>query len=137
MEKDTVIVLEGKDGEKISGMRSAINGYTREKVDHAKKWLNDNRIVRLISFEDLIKEYNYLKGTNVEAKGCKACTMNKYYMGIQNYAYMGEKTLRIIEENQTESVEEPLTEEPLVQALETVEDNTQPKKNKRGRKPKK
>lgn len=73
---------------------AAVNGYTKENVIKAKRYLleiGSNR--RNFPIERLVVMYNDVKGTNEKAVGCKPCQATKYYNGIQNYAYFGELTL--------------------------------------------
>ena len=71
-----------------------VNGYTKEKVIKAKRYLREigtNR--RNFPTERLVEMYNDVKGTNEKAVGCRPCQATKFYNGIQNYAYFGELTL--------------------------------------------
>lgn len=73
---------------------AAINGYTKDNVIKAKRYLKEiggNR--RNFSIERLVEMYNDIKGTKEKAVGCRPCAATKYYNGIQNYAYFGELTL--------------------------------------------
>lgn len=73
---------------------AAINGYTKENVIKAKRYLKEigsNR--RTFPIERLVEMYNDVKGANEKPQGCKPCQATKYYNGIQNYAYFGELTL--------------------------------------------
>lgn len=73
---------------------AAINGYTKDNVIKAKRYLKEigaNR--RNFSIERLVEMYNDVKGTNEKAVGCRPCAATKYYNGLQNYAYFGELTL--------------------------------------------
>lgn len=73
---------------------AAVNGYTKDNVIKAKRYLLEigtNR--RNFPIERLVEMYNDIKGTNEKAVGCKPCQATKYYNGIQNYAYFGELTL--------------------------------------------
>ena len=73
---------------------AAINGYTKDNVIKAKRYLKEiggNR--RNFSIERLVEMYNDIKGTKEKAVGCRPCAATKYYNGLQNYAYFGELTL--------------------------------------------
>lgn len=86
------LIRDDKTGANISVAR--VNGYTREKVIKAKKYLKEignNR--RTFDIARLVEMYNDIKGTNEKAAGCKPCQASKFYNGIQNYAYFGELTL--------------------------------------------
>lgn len=86
------LIRDNKTGANISVAR--VNGYTREKVIKAKRYLKEignNR--RTFDIERLVEMYNDIKGTNEKAQGCKPCQASKFYNGIQNYAYFGELTL--------------------------------------------
>lgn len=73
---------------------AAINGYTKEKVLRAKKYLREiGTDRRNFPVEKLVQMYNDIKGTNEKAVGCKPCQISKFYNGLQNYAYFGELTL--------------------------------------------
>lgn len=85
-------LIKNENGANISV--AAINGYTKENVIKAKRYLKEiggNR--RNFSIERLVEMYNDVKGTNEKAVGCRPCAATKYYNGIQNYAYFGELTL--------------------------------------------
>lgn len=118
---EKIVVLTDAEGKKIVGTETAINGYTKSKVEHAIEWLETHKSIRNISVEDVIEEYNYLKGTNITSVGCKSCSLNKYYMGIQNFASMGERTLRVMGKWE-ETVDEPTKE--LIEAVAEVKDET-------------
>lgn len=73
---------------------AAVNGYTKEKVLRAKKYLREiGTDRRNFPVEKLVQMYNDIKGTNEKAVGCKPCQISKFYNGLQNYAYFGELTL--------------------------------------------
>lgn len=73
---------------------AAINGYTKENVIKAKRYLKEiGNDRRNFPIERLVEMYNEIKGTNEKAVGCKPCQATKYFNGIQNYAYFGELTL--------------------------------------------
>ena len=85
-------LIRNNDGATISVAN--INGYTKEGVIKAKRYLREigsNR--RTFPVERLVEMYNDVKGTNERPQGCKPCQMTKYYNGLQNYAYFGELTL--------------------------------------------
>ena len=72
----------------------AVNGYTKEKVLLAKRYLEEiggNR--RNFPVERLVEMYNTLKGTHDNPKGCRPCAMAKYFNGIQTYYTYGKLTL--------------------------------------------
>lgn len=86
------LIRDDKTGANISVAR--VNGYTKEKVIKAKRYLKEignNR--RTFDIARLVEMYNDIKGTNEKAQGCKPCQASKFYNGIQNYAYFGELTL--------------------------------------------
>lgn len=73
---------------------ASVNGYTKENVIKAKRYLLEigtNR--RNFPLDKLVKMYNDVKGTNESGVGCRPCQATKYYNGLQNYAYFGELTL--------------------------------------------
>ena len=73
---------------------AAINGYTKENVIKAKRYLKEiGNDRRNFPIERLVEMYNDIKGTKEKAVGCKPCQATKYFNGIQNYAYFGELTL--------------------------------------------
>lgn len=83
-----------KDGKGNNVSVAAINGYTKEKVLRAKKYLREiGTDRRNFPVEKLVQMYNDIKGTNEKAVGCKPCQISKFYNGLQNYAYFGELTL--------------------------------------------
>lgn len=80
------------DGANISVAQ--INGYTKENVIKAKRYLKEiGNDRRNFPIERLVEMYNDIKGTKEKAVGCKPCQATKYFNGIQNYAYFGELTL--------------------------------------------
>lgn len=86
------LIRDEKTGANISV--SQVNGYTKEKVIKAKRYLKEignNR--RTFDVTRLVEMYNDIKGTKEKAQGCKPCQASKFYNGIQNYAYFGELTL--------------------------------------------
>ena len=86
------LIRDEKTGANISVAQ--VNGYTKEKVIKAKKYLKEignNR--RTFDVTRLVEMYNDIKGTKEKAAGCKPCQATKFYNGIQNYAYFGELTL--------------------------------------------
>lgn len=86
------LIRDEKTGANISVAQ--VNGYTKEKVIKAKKYLKEignNR--RTFDVTRLVEMYNDIKGTKEKAAGCKPCQTTKFYNGIQNYAYFGELTL--------------------------------------------
>jgi hypothetical protein len=105
-----------------------INGYTKENVIKAKRYLKEiGNDRRNFPIERLVEMYNEVKGTKEKAIGCKPCQATKYFNGLQNYAYFGELTLinnnkctkddldldKIdAKEVETEVAEEPEVEEP-------------------------
>lgn len=85
-------LIRNNDGATISV--ATVNGYTKEGVIKAKRYLREigtNR--RTFPVERLVEMYNDIKGTNEKPQGCRPCQMTKYYNGLQNYAYFGELTL--------------------------------------------
>lgn len=86
------LIRDEKTGANISVAQ--VNGYTKEKVIKAKRYLKEignNR--RTFDVTRLVEMYNDIKGTKEKAAGCKPCQATKFYNGIQNYAYFGELTL--------------------------------------------
>lgn len=85
-------LIKNENGATISV--AAINGYTKENVIKAKRYLKEiGNDRRNFPIERLVEMYNEIKGTNEKAVGCKPCQATKYFNGIQNYAYFGELTL--------------------------------------------
>lgn len=73
---------------------ASINGYTKENVIKAKRYLKEiGNDRRNFPIERLVEMYNDVKGTKEKAVGCKPCQATKYFNGLQNYAYFGELTL--------------------------------------------
>jgi len=111
-------LIKTKDGREISV--AEVNGYTKEKVIRAKKYLREigsNR--RNFPVERLVEMYNDIKGTRETAVGCKPCAANKYYMGLQNYVTYGEITLI----NNGVATKEDLEQiEPVKKEEEVIED---------------
>lgn len=71
-----------------------INGYTKEGVIKAKRFLREiGSDRRNFPIDRLVEMYNELKGTSERSAGCRPCQATKFYNGIQNYAYFGELTL--------------------------------------------
>ena len=67
------------------------HGYTFDKVKYALDFVN--KAGRNTTIEDWVAAYNYIKGTNEDAKGCKACKAAKFTAGVRNYAQYGYLTL--------------------------------------------
>ena len=87
-----ILIKDGLKGANVSV--ASVNGYTKDKVILAKRYLKEignNR--RTFPIERLVEMYNEVKGTNDKPQGCKPCQATKYYNGLQNYAYFGELTL--------------------------------------------
>ena len=83
-----------KDANGANVSVAAINGYTKENVIKAKRYLKEiGNDRRNFPIERLVEMYNEIKGTHEKAVGCKPCQATKYFNGIQNYAYFGELTL--------------------------------------------
>ena len=83
-----------KDANGANVSVAAINGYTKENVIKAKRYLREiGNDRRNFPIQKLVDMYNEIKGTNEKAVGCKPCQATKFYNGIQNYAYFGELTL--------------------------------------------
>lgn len=71
-----------------------VNGYTKENVIKAKRYLREiGKDRRNFPVERLVQMYNDIKNTNEKPQGCQPCQITKFYNGIQNYAYFGELTL--------------------------------------------
>jgi len=71
-----------------------VNGYTKENVIKAKRYLREiGKDRRNFPIERLVQMYNDIKNTNEKPQGCQPCQITKFYNGIQNYAYFGELTL--------------------------------------------
>ena len=87
-----ILIKDEKTGANVSV--ASVNGYTKDNVIKAKRFLKEigsNR--RTFPIERLVEMYNEVKGTKEKAQGCKPCQATKYYNGLQNYAYFGELTL--------------------------------------------
>lgn len=87
-----ILIKDEKTGANVSV--ASVNGYTKDNVIKAKRYLREigtNR--RTFPVERLVEMYNDVKGTKENAVGCKPCQVSKYYNGLQNYAYYGELTL--------------------------------------------
>lgn len=83
-----------KDANGANVSIAAINGYTKQNVIKAKRYLKEiGNDRRNFPIERLVEMYNEIKGTKEKAVGCKPCQATKYFNGIQNYAYFGELTL--------------------------------------------
>lgn len=67
------------------------HGYTFEKVKFAVDFVN--KAGRNTTIEDWVNAYNFIKGTNEDAKGCRACKAAKFTAGVRNYARYGYLTL--------------------------------------------
>ena len=85
-------LIKDKNGNNVSV--ATVNGYTKENVIKAKRYLKEiGSDRRNFPIERLVEMYNDVKGTNEKAQGCKPCQATKYFNGLQNYAYFGELTL--------------------------------------------
>lgn len=83
-----------KDANGANVSVAQINGYTKDNVIKAKRFLKEiGSDRRNFPIERLVEMYNEVKGTHEKAVGCKPCQATKYYNGLQNYAYFGELTL--------------------------------------------
>lgn len=83
-----------KDANGANVSVAQINGYTKDNVIKAKRYLKEiGSDRRNFPIERLVEMYNDVKNTNEKAVGCKPCQATKYYNGLQNYAYFGELTL--------------------------------------------
>ena len=83
-----------KDANGANVSVAQVNGYTKENVIKAKRFLKEiGSDRRNFPIERLVEMYNEVKGTHEKAIGCKPCQATKYYNGLQNYAYFGELTL--------------------------------------------
>lgn len=83
-----------KDANGANVSVAQINGYTKDNVIKAKRFLKEiGSDRRSFPIERLVEMYNEVKGTHEKAVGCKPCQATKYYNGLQNYAYFGELTL--------------------------------------------
>lgn len=67
------------------------HGYTFDKVKFAVDFVN--KAGRNTTIEDWVNAYNFIKGTNEDAKGCRACKAAKFTAGVRNYARYGYLTL--------------------------------------------
>ena len=86
------LIKDANNGANVSV--AAINGYTKENVIKAKRYLREiGNDRRNFPIEKLVDMYNDIKGTKEKAVGCRPCQATKFYNGIQNYAYFGELTL--------------------------------------------
>lgn len=73
---------------------ASANGYTKDKVILAKRYLREiGKNKRNFPIERLVEMYNTVKGTREKAEGCRPCQASKFYNGISNYALYGEMTL--------------------------------------------
>lgn len=94
------------------------HGYTFDKVKYALDFVN--KAGRNTTIEDWVAAYNYIKGTNEDAKGCKACKAAKFTAGVRNYAQYGYLTLL----NEGYKQEDFLSESEVVEeVVETQVDN--------------
>lgn len=94
------------------------HGYTFDKVKYALDFVNNAG--RNTTIEDWVAAYNYIKGTNEDAKGCKACKAAKFTAGVRNYAQYGYLTLL----NEGYKQEDFLSESEVVEeVVETQVDN--------------
>lgn len=85
-------LIKDNNGANISVAQ--INGYTKENVIKAKRYLREiGKDRRNFPVERLVQMYNDIKNTNEKPHGCQPCQITKFYNGIQNYAYFGELTL--------------------------------------------
>lgn len=83
-----------KDANGANVSVAQINGYTKENVIKAKRFLKEiGSDRRNFPIERLVEMYNEIKGTHEKSVGCKPCQATKFYNGLQNYAYFGELTL--------------------------------------------
>lgn len=83
-----------KDANGANVSVAQINGYTKDNVIKAKRFLKEiGSDRRNFPIERLVEMYNEVKGTHEKAVGCKPCQATKYFNGLQNYAYFGELTL--------------------------------------------
>lgn len=83
-----------KDANGANVSVAQINGYTKDNVIKAKRFLKEiGKDRRNFPIERLVEMYNEVKGTHEKAVGCKPCQATKYFNGLQNYAYFGELTL--------------------------------------------
>ena len=92
------------------------HGYTFDKVKYALDFVN--KAGRNTTIEDWVAAYNYIKGTNEDAKGCKACKAAKFTAGVRNYAQYGYLTLL----NEGYKQEDFLAEPSLQSNVEVSED---------------
>lgn len=94
------------------------HGYTFDKVKYALDFVNNAG--RNTTIEDWVAAYNYIKGTNEDAKGCKACKAAKFTAGVRNYAQYGYLTLLNEGYKQEDFLAEP---EVVEEVVETQVDN--------------
>lgn len=86
------------------------HGYEFSKVKFALDFVN--KAGRNTTIEDWVNAYNYIKGTNEDAKGCKACKAAKFTAGVRNYAQYGYLTLLNEGYKQEDFKDQPKVEEP-------------------------
>lgn len=104
-----------------------INGYTKDNVIKAKRYLREiGSDRRRFPVERLVEMYNDIKGTNERPQGCQPCQATKYYNGLQNYAYFGELTL--INNNRCTKDELDLDKIDAAQAEEQVVEQVEEEK---------
>lgn len=94
------------------------HGYTFDKVKYALDFVN--KAGRNTTIEDWVAAYNYIKGTNEDAKGCKACKAAKFTAGVRNYAQYGYLTLLNEGYKQEDFLDKP---EVVEEVVETQVDN--------------
>lgn len=112
-----------KDANGANVSVAQINGYTKDNVIKAKRFLKEiGSDRRSFPIERLVDMYNEIKGTKERAVGCKPCQATKYYNGIQNYAYFGELTLINNNKCTKEELDIELIDRAAMSGFTSVED---------------
>lgn len=96
------------------------HGYTFDKVKYALDFVN--KAGRNTTIEDWVAAYNYIKGTNEDAKGCKACKAAKFTAGVRNYAQYGYLTLLNEGYKQEDFLDKPEVVEEVVSTVTETAD---------------
>jgi len=100
------------------------HGYTFDKVKYALDFVN--KAGRNTTIEDWVAAYNYIKGTNEDAKGCKACKAAKFTAGVRNYAQYGYLTLLNEGYKQEDFLSESEVVEEVVSTVTETADEGEP-----------
>lgn len=100
------------------------HGYTFDKVKYALDFVN--KAGRNTTIEDWVAAYNHIKGTNEDAKGCKACKAAKFTAGVRNYAQYGYLTLLNEGYKQEDFLDKPEVVEEVVETENGCVEEKQP-----------